>query len=33
VQKVVVDEGAIDGQGKPLFIYAEQAPKLAGASH
>jgi len=33
VQKVVVDEGAIDGQGKPLFIYGEQAPKLAGASH
>ena len=33
VQKVVVDEGAIDGQGKPLFIYAEQAPKIAGASH
>ena len=33
VQKVVVDEGAIDGQSKPLYIYGEQAPKLAGASH
>jgi len=32
VQKVVVDEGAIEGQGKPLYIYdGEQAPKLAGA--
>jgi len=33
VQKVVVDEGAIDGQGKPLYIYGEQAPKVAGAAH
>jgi len=28
VQKVVVDEGAIDGDGKPLLIYSDQ-PKVA----
>jgi ATP-dependent Clp protease ATP-binding subunit ClpX len=30
VQKVVVDENAIDGEGKPLVIYAD-APKVAGS--
>jgi ATP-dependent Clp protease ATP-binding subunit ClpX len=30
VQKVVVDENAIDGDGKPLVIYAD-APKVAGS--
>ena len=29
VQKVVVDEGAIGGEGKPLLIYSDQ-PKVAG---
>ena len=29
VQKVVVDEGAISGDGKPLLIYSDQ-PKVAG---
>ena len=29
VQKVVVDEGSIAGEGKPLLIYADQ-PKVAG---
>ena len=29
--KVVVDEGAISGDGKPLLIYAEQ-PKVAGSA-
>jgi len=28
VQKVVVDEGAISGDGKPLLIYSDQ-PKVA----
>ena len=32
VQKVVVDEGAIGGEGKPLLIYSDQ-PKVAGSSH
>ena len=31
VQKVVVDENAIDGDGKPLIIYAD-APKVAGSN-
>jgi ATP-dependent Clp protease ATP-binding subunit ClpX len=31
VQKVVVDEPAISGDGKPLLIYADQ-PKVAGAT-
>ena len=30
VQKVVVEENAIDGEGKPLVIYAD-APKVAGS--
>jgi ATP-dependent Clp protease ATP-binding subunit ClpX len=30
VQKVVVEESAIDGEGKPLVIYAD-APKVAGS--
>jgi ATP-dependent Clp protease ATP-binding subunit ClpX len=29
VQKVVVDEGSINGDAKPLLIYADQ-PKVAG---
>jgi len=29
VQKVVVDEGAIAGDSRPLLIYADQ-PKVAG---
>jgi ATP-dependent Clp protease ATP-binding subunit ClpX len=29
VQKVVIDENAIDGDGKPLVIYAD-TPKVAG---
>jgi ATP-dependent Clp protease ATP-binding subunit ClpX len=31
VQKVVVDENAIDGDGKPLVIYAD-TPKVAGSN-
>jgi ATP-dependent Clp protease ATP-binding subunit ClpX len=31
VQKVVIDENAIDGEGQPLIIYAD-APKVAGAN-
>jgi ATP-dependent Clp protease ATP-binding subunit ClpX len=31
VQKVVVEESAIEGEGKPLVIYAE-APKVAGSN-
>nr|HRO61185.1 ATP-dependent Clp protease ATP-binding subunit ClpX [Burkholderiaceae bacterium] len=31
VQKVVLDENAIDGEGKPLVIYAE-TPKVAGSN-
>jgi ATP-dependent Clp protease ATP-binding subunit ClpX len=31
VQKVVLDENAITGDGKPLIIYAE-APKVAGSN-
>ena len=31
VQKVVLDENAIDGEGKPLVIYAEP-PKVAGSN-
>ncbi len=30
VQKVVVDENAIDGDGKPLVIYADK-PRVAGS--
>jgi ATP-dependent Clp protease ATP-binding subunit ClpX len=30
VQKVVVDENSIDGEGRPLVIYAD-APKVAGS--
>ncbi len=30
VQKVVVDENAIEGEAKPLVIYAD-APKVAGS--
>jgi ATP-dependent Clp protease ATP-binding subunit ClpX len=30
VQKVVVDEGCITGDTKPLLIYSDQ-PKVAGA--
>jgi ATP-dependent Clp protease ATP-binding subunit ClpX len=30
VQKVVVDESAIEAEGKPLIIYAD-APKVAGS--
>ena len=29
VQKVVVDDGSISGDGKPLLIYSDQ-PKVAG---
>ena len=31
VQKAVVDEGAVSGDGKPLLVYAEQ-PKVAASS-
>lgn len=31
VTKVVIDEGVIDGAGKPLLIYADQ-PKVSGAN-
>lgn len=31
VQKVVVDENAIEGEGKPLVIYAE-APRVSGSN-
>jgi len=31
VQKVVLDENAVDGEGKPLIIYAE-TPKVSGAN-
>ncbi|MEN9316879.1 MAG: ATP-dependent protease ATP-binding subunit [Pseudomonadota bacterium] len=31
VQKVVVDENSIEGDGRPLFIYAD-APKVAGSN-
>jgi ATP-dependent Clp protease ATP-binding subunit ClpX len=32
VQKVVVDEGTINGDAKPLLIYSDQ-PKVAGGQH
>ena len=31
VQKVVIDENAIDGEGKPLVIYSE-TPKVSGSN-
>jgi ATP-dependent Clp protease ATP-binding subunit ClpX len=31
VSKVVVDEGMIEGTGKPILIYADQ-PKVAGSN-
>ncbi len=31
VSKVVVDEGTITGDGKPLLIYSDQ-PKVAGSA-
>jgi ATP-dependent Clp protease ATP-binding subunit ClpX len=31
VQKVVIDDGSVTGEGKPILLYAEQA-KVAGAS-